>query len=464
MNREQIRDSVGSILPQEALVPLDEMGPWPGSVEPPVACLAPGSEEELAGLLREASAQGWTVLPAGRGNWLRGWGAPPVDLAVSTRRMGGMGTYEPADLTFTAGAGMGMQELLEITGKNGQWLPLDPPGGRDGTLGALVANGVAGPLRLAYGSPRDHILGVTLVSGDGRILHWGGRVVKNVAGFDVTRLSIGSRGTLGIITSVSARLFPVPRADRTLLVTGGSMADLLPLARDLARSSMPISALELLEPDGAMMEGELDGGGEETPGEGSPAEANAHEATFSQPALMVRLQGTEEQVRAMEDRVVDAADSHAGTGIHGLDGQTGREFHRRMEAEENGAWLVLRLSHLPDRLRRLADLTEDLPDRMGLEPGSVNRGAHVGWGTLRVIFRGPEPRQDVPEAVATVLAELRAGVEGEGGRMTITQGPRALLERVGDGGPGGTVGSLMQGLKKTFDPAGILAPGRLGHP
>jgi glycolate oxidase FAD binding subunit len=212
--------------------------------------VAPSSVEELATLLTRASQEGWRVLPAGQGTWLDGGGPAEFDVIVSTRRLDTIEEYEPADLTFTAGAGLKLSSLSEATRTNGQWLPLDPPGGARGTLGAAVAIGVSGPLRYLYGTTRDHILGLSMVAGDGRVLRWGGRVVKNVAGFDLTRLSIGSWGSLGVITSVSARLFPVPESDVTLVLSGPDADSLLPAASWMAHSGLPLAALELLDPLG----------------------------------------------------------------------------------------------------------------------------------------------------------------------------------------------------------------------
>ena len=435
MSPESIRERMASILPPEALLPEEALGAWPEDVPPPAACLAPATEEEVATVLREATARKWRVLPAGAGSWIQGWGTPDVDLVVSTRRLDGMRIYEPADLTLTTGAGMLFQTLQEATEANGQWLPLDPPGARRGTLGALVANGVPGPLREAYGAPRDHILGLTMISGDGRILRWGGRVVKNVAGFDVTRLSIGSRGALGIITSVSARLFPIPREDRTLVLGGESAQALLPLARELGFSSMPLSAIELLEPG---------------LGERSGAE------------LMVRLMGTEGQLGEMEARVADFAGKAGCRNFSRVAGEESRSLHAGLEDWEEGASLVLRLSLLPTRMASLLEWSQTLPQTLALGGGSqMARAAHAGWGVLRLAFRGPSPGEAGWKAAARPLLDLRERLEREGGSLTVSQGPRALLGEMAREGQGGSVTALIRGLKKTFDPAGILVPGRL---
>ena len=120
--------------------------------------------------------------------------------------------------------------------------------GLEGSLGAAVALGVARPLRHLYGTPRDHVLGLTMVSGDGRVLRWGGRVVKNVAGFDLTRLSVGSWGSLGVITSVSARLFPIPESDVTLVCLALERRAAACRPRPRPSPPYPLPAVELVDP------------------------------------------------------------------------------------------------------------------------------------------------------------------------------------------------------------------------
>src|SRR5206468_6797235 len=124
----------------------------------------------------------------------------------------------PGDLTLTARAGTTLAEIRSATAEHNQWLALDPSGRDESTLGAIAATASAGPLATAFGTPRDLILGLEFVSGDGHIARGGGKVVKNVAGFDLTRLFIGSWGTLGVITEVSVRLHAKPEVDRTIAI------------------------------------------------------------------------------------------------------------------------------------------------------------------------------------------------------------------------------------------------------
>ncbi len=151
--------------------------------------------------------------------------------------------HETGDLTCTVEAGMRLSALNEALGASGQRLSLDPPG--DPTIGSLLAQNLSGPLRHRFGAPRDLVLGVTLVLADGTVASAGGKVVKNVAGYDLARLVCGSRGRLAFIARASFRLHPLPRATRTLVVETGDAADVVTL---LLRSQLQPSALDVLHP------------------------------------------------------------------------------------------------------------------------------------------------------------------------------------------------------------------------
>jgi glycolate oxidase FAD binding subunit len=444
-----IRALLESMVAPEALIPAGEMERWrtgEGEEGLPAAVLAPSNEEELARVLARASEEGWRVLPAGRGTWLEGGGPSKVTLVLSTGRMREVYQYEPADLTFTAGAGLSLSALRDITEPHGQWLPLDPPGGFEGSLGATVALGTGGPLRHLYGTPRDHVLGLTLVSGDGRILRWGGRVVKNVAGFDLTRLSVGSWGSLGVVTSVSARLFPIPEADLTLCIRGPDVSALLPAARAMALSSLPLAAVELVDPLEMRGKGSARAGGQ----------AGA-------PGLVLRMLGSRAQVAEMEARIGSDFQNEAGS-LERLEGGESRAFHRTLSAWEDGADLVARLCLLPSELGTLLDEAKELGALASTAAGDsrVRLSAHVGAGILRVAVSGLPEGEDDLGAWAWGLQTLRGRLEESGGSLTLSSGPSSLVGKVGAWGAWGEEKEIMAGLKAQFDPMGILAPGRLG--
>ena len=176
----------------------------------------------------------WPTRRDGRsGSRVRAPGSPPdapADLAVSTRALDQVLSVSPADLVATVQAGTTHDALRRRLADEGMWLAVDPPGRPDRSLGSIVATGTAGPLRHGLGPIRDHLLGCTVATGDGRLVKAGGKVVKNVAGYDLTKLQVGGFGGFGIIAELHLRLRALPRADVTLLARGAR--DDLSAARD----------------------------------------------------------------------------------------------------------------------------------------------------------------------------------------------------------------------------------------
>jgi glycolate dehydrogenase FAD-binding subunit len=207
--------------------------------------IAPGSPDAVALLLGTAHQEGWRVRVEGAGTWLPS--DAPADLALTTRRLDRVPAIEPQDLTATAEAGIGLDQLRQQLADRGAWLAIDPPGLAGRTLGSIVATASAGPLRQGFGPVKDHVLGVTFVTGDGRMVQSGGRVMKNVAGYDLTRLQAGGFGAFGVIVLVHLRLRALPRADVTHLLEG-SRDELTQVAEDIAATGLAPAALELVSP------------------------------------------------------------------------------------------------------------------------------------------------------------------------------------------------------------------------
>ncbi|MGD2120879.1 MAG: FAD-binding oxidoreductase [Gemmatimonadota bacterium] len=439
-----IREELRRLVTQEALLPDGELARWrTGSDRDrvPAAVLAPSTEEEVAQVLSRASQEGWKVLPAGLGSWLTGGGPTDVTLVLSTRRLNQVQVYEPADLTITAGAGLSLTTLRDTTANQRQWLPLDPPGALEGSLGAVVTLGVGGSIQHFYGTPRDHVLGLTLISGDGRTLRWGGRVVKNVAGFDLTRLTVGSWGALGVVTSVSTRLFPIPEMDLTLLFPGPDVKELLPAAREMALSTLPLAGVELVDP---LPSGPWGGKGSEA-------------------VLILRLLGGRAEVAEMEARAQGELAGASG-GPRRLEGDDSRRFNGRMNSWEKGRALVARLALPPASLGSLIDEGKELSrlaSGFGLR-AETHLASHVGAGILRVAVSELPVEESSLVAWVASLQGLRSRLEAAGGGLTLSSGPDFLLRKAGPWGSDAATAQLMAGLKTQFDPAGILAPGRLG--
>lgn len=203
----------------------------------------------IAERLREASAARQRLRIVGAGTWLDAGRPVAADQSLSIAEHRGIVEYVPGDLTLTARAGTPLSEIAAATSVNGQWLPLDPWGGDDGTLGATVSTATAGPHAAALGQPRDVVLGMEFVTGNGQVIRAGGRVVKNVAGFDLARLLVGSWGTLGVITEVTVRLRASSDETRTVGVAlDTSHSALNQLAVTLRALPFTPLASELLNP------------------------------------------------------------------------------------------------------------------------------------------------------------------------------------------------------------------------
>src|SRR5918992_5950817 len=205
----------------------------------------PDSGDALSLVCRLAHEEGWKIRVEGRGTWLPA--DAPADLAVSTRALEQIVSVSPADLVATVQSGASLEALRRRLADSGMWLAVDPPGRPERSIGSVIATATAGPLRHGFGPVRDHVLGCTVATGDGRLVNAGGRVVKNVAGYDLTKLQVGGFGGFGIIADVHLRLRALPRADVTLLARGPRDA-LTTAARELVSIHLLPSALELLSP------------------------------------------------------------------------------------------------------------------------------------------------------------------------------------------------------------------------
>jgi len=416
----------------------------------------PRTVDEAAAVLALASREGWTVEPAGAGTWLdAGRPAERVDIVLATSRLLVATAHEPADLVATVGGGTALQALQSELARRGQWLPLDPPADAAATVGAVLAQASAGPLREAHGTPRDHVLGLGLVTGDGRILELGGRVVKNVAGYDLVKLVIGSRGTVGLITHAHVRLRSIPARDETLAFTAREAEPLLALLARLRAERLEAAALELVQGVDAVPEAPAGGGW----------------------SLLVRLQGGEETVDDAAERARrwGAAESLEARPL----GAEAAGLWAHLAALEADATLSVRLADAPSRLGELLAWAGRLS---GAGRGAIVV-AHAGVGIVRVLGGADE---DV-ECWAAVLSEARTALAERRGTVTVanargaavragaqdgaadaeagtapdrTGAPAALLERLDPFGDPGPALRLMKALKSQFDPAGILSPGR----
>jgi len=386
----------------------------------PRAVLFPSSEAEVSLALQAAAEEGSVVVPWGAGS-KQDLGNPleRVDVVLSLERLNHVVEYVPADMTVTVQAGMRFSDLKALTALQGQTVPLDPPRSAHATLGGIVATAAAGPRRMVYGGVRDLVLGVHLALPDGRVIKAGGKVVKNVAGYDLPKLVIGSLGTMGVTTEVSLRLRPLPPDSRTMLFGFAELDAALAAAESILNSELVPAAVTVLSPETARRL--------EAPGPVS---------------LAVALEETSENNSYQVDRLSPM--TQAAAGAQTLTGEAESAFWDRLTnyGDRFGATFRMKVNTV------LSDLTNQMS-----APG-LDAIAYVASGT--VMLYGMANDAGTVEAIEARFAAARAA----GGSAVLESGPVALRRQVDVWGPPRPEWKLTRDLKKTFDPTGILNRGR----
>lgn len=381
----------------------------------PTTVYQPGDAQTAASMLAIAAADGIALLPEGNRTKLAAQaatsGAAPL---VTTQLVSGFAHYA-GDLVATAPAGMTLREVNQQLALERQWIPLDPAFANRATIGGIVACNDSGPRRHRYGAPRDLIIGVEVALSNGRVVRSGGRVVKNVAGYDLARLLCGSRGSLGVITSVNFKLAPLPPTSRTLVArfNDSKMAAAAALVLGSSPSLTP-SAVEIVAP---------------------------------QPRLLVRFETTEaaaERMSAAARALLSPTADEIGTLTDHFEAALWAEHQASMSPEQG---FIAQVSVLPSHVgTTVADV-----ERMAVNHAVTCRVAgRAALGVLRVCCQGSANAQ------LSFAKALRAAVAPRGGHVQVQR-----LEGTGHTdfellGPLASTGAIGLAVKRRFDPAGVL--------
>ncbi len=379
------------------------------------------STEAAATAVKASGASHTPLRISGRANWLSAGRPVKAEKTLSLRDDSGVVSYVPGDLTLTIRAGTNLAEIGRITGEHDQWLPLDPFGSDDGTIGATIATASAGPLATSFGLPRDLLLGLEFVNGRGEIVRAGGKVVKNVAGFDLSRLLTGSWGTLGVITEVTVRLYARPKVDRTFVVSlGRGLKSTTELLRAVAASPVAPFALEILNGAAAFSLGFGDN-----------------------PTLLVRFGGNAPVV----DIQLKAFSQLART--EEVEQSTWAAF-REMDSD---AGSVIRISTLPTRfLGAASSILADTEPRIAI---SINPRR----GVMRLVTRDGGNRDPERAVDAGISLDFPTDGDGAGTSVIFEKLPAEVWPVVS---PSVASDPLSRAIKKAYDPHNILNPGILG--
>ena len=382
----------------------------------PQLVLEPANEQEVSRVLTVAASAGLRVMPRGGGTKM-GWGNPPRagEMIISTRRMNRVVEHASGDMTATVQAGCTFQQLQNTLSVHGQRVALDPLWPNEATVGGILATNDSGPLRIRFGSLRDLIIGITLVLPDGTVAKSGGKVVKNVAGYDLPKLATGSLGTLGIITQAIFRLHPRPRESRTLTVS-------TPDIKAASELMLTIQASKLV-PTGVQL--------------------RADASSFD---IDLRFEGTCVGCDSQTEQLLQMA-----SGTTRIDSPDDVLSARESLWSGNSAAAICKFTLLPTELQTWVEQIRALAAQKEMLWRLVAQATGVG------ILRLESPQTDI---LADLLRTFRAGLERSGGSLSILSSPPHVKSKMDVWGSAGDAISLMRRIKAQFDPAGVLNPGR----
>jgi glycolate oxidase FAD binding subunit len=385
----------------------------------PIVVLEPGDAATAASMLHWADTERLTVVPRGAGTKLT-WGSSPssADLVLSTVRLVAGVDHCAGDLTAILPAGASLAQVNALLGRERQWLPLDPPLSDRATIGGIVATNDSGPRRHRYGSARDLIIGIEMALVDGRTAKAGGRVVKNVAGYDLSRLLCGSFGTLAFIASATFKLAPLPAASCTVVATVGNAQRLGRLALALAALPLAPSAVELDSPPARML---------------------------------IRFETTPAAAEQQAHAACDLCKRHEAPATV----QQGDLERDTWRAYESQLWqtdgTLLKIAVLPSHVGDLIDVIERATASHSVD---YRVGGRAALGVLFLKLRGDVERH------MEIVREVRRTAVAHGGSVVLLSTPVSIDRRVDSWGEVGDSLRTMQAVKARFDPHGTLNPGR----
>ena len=400
-------------------------------VELPSLTVKPRSYDEVCEVIKLAGCEGLSVVPTGGSSWASvGNSSKPADITINTKLLNSIMDHEPADLIAVAQAGVTSRNFNRELALKGQWLPLDPPDNGQSTIGGVVATGLGGAQQLAYGPPRRHVIGMKVVTADGNLISVGGRVVKNVAGYDLCKLFTGSYGTLGVIVEVNFKLRPVPFETSTVIVSG-SRDQLIQGGRRVIAARLFPTAVELLSPGLGLEGGLID-------------EAVGH-------SLLLRFAGSLNAVKAQTRGALDILAEHSLENEHVVseDSSLWEKFAGLPFQFANAS--IFRASIRSSELDSFLAQLDERQTNGNSSKASWHAG--IGEGRIRIIEAQAES-----EAILSRVEKLRTLARSLGGSLVVeNQSTQTQLDAWGECGSAVT---LMKRVKDQLDPHHIMSPGR----
>jgi glycolate oxidase FAD binding subunit len=384
--------------------------------------IVPADAQEAAEALATAADLDRAVTPVGGGTALN-LGNPPerVDRVLSTERLAGIIDYEPTDLVLSVGAGARFGDVQSVLAEHGQRLPLDPPGGAGATIGGLIATGRSGPLRYGAGTLRDLLIGIAVAHPSGTVSKAGGMVVKNVSGYDMPRLYLGSLGTLGVVISANFKVLPRPRAEASVIATYDGQEKAFSTASALRNGLEPIAALEVAFLEGAWR-------------------------------LAARIEGRAETVTAVAERI----GTIAGGDITQVEGPESTHWWTSYVAQQqvnpDEDVVLVRCGVRPKETAALATGIMKALSEIGIASPYVAASPGLGSVLTRLdLSNGGSPR---------LLADVQGVLLGLADTVTILAAPPSWKHGIDVWGRLPEGFEVMRSLRDQFDPKRTINPGR----
>lgn len=439
-NSRAFHDELQGIVGESGILLEEQVAAYTFDGYVPKAVVLPTSVQEIQEILQFAVNQNLSVMPAGAGTKL-GIGNLPqkVDIVLATTRLNSVVEYEPADLTVTVEAGIRLKDLQTELAKHRQYLVLNPPSADRCTIGGIVATNASGSFRLRHGTARNQVLGLRVVQADGTVVKSGGKVVKNVAGYDLNKLYIGAFGTLGIITEVTLKLSPIPVQEAILTADFQNVQDAADTGLAIVGSqTLPMFVNLFVNSDPTRAKTE------------TPADEN-------KPMLVVGFGGDPETVAWQLTQCQGIMEQNGAIGVTIAEDESVQHLQEAVQEfsadDQNTESVVAKLN-----LKRtdLAEFATQIVEANWTR--NVQMMALLGSGVVSVNI--PVASDTDYQSLADALTRLRQTAMSKQGNLIIEIAPPELKRHIDVWGSVEGTLSLMKQIKAKFDPTGLLNPGR----
>lgn len=411
----------------------------------PKGIVFPSNKEEISRTVRLATSKNFSIIPWGGGTKIDIGNIPKkLDLILSLKRLDKIVEHDPLNLIVTVEAGTSLAKAQNHLSKDRQFIALDPPFSKEATIGGIISTNSSGPKRYLYGTCRDFMLGLEIVLSNGDIVKTGGKTVKNVTGYDMNKLFIGSFGTLGIITQATFKVLPLPEDEKIIILSFTNLKDLISLIKDILKSVLVLSSLEILNPLASNII------------INNQREITLHEGTYN---LVIGVEGAREAVKREISDIIVMGEEKGISQFHVLQGD---EMKKLIKSFSNLTTIVhsqysdfikCKASILISKVYDMIQISEGLAEKYNLECGITSHG---GSGIVYIYFLTKSSNGNLKD----IIFELSEETKKLEGSLVVERAPSELKKEIDVWGNPEDSFEIMRNLKNQFDSKGLLNPGR----